>query len=1070
MPENMRMNTSNNCRADLISLPLAWCVAPLLGLGALFANPVGHCADASSSESPLLKPAFAASAEELLTFANACDYDLGSADVDFLLDEGLFRIDSAGKRTTISRQVYRCLTRDAFKQHGVVHASWSSWYEDCPRIEARVISPDRQIHVLDDDTIEEIRIPSNQAYVFTDAKLLRAPLPGLAVGCVVETRITTCERRPFSIAGSAGSFQFGMLEAPTRLARVVVEAPVSTSLRYHTLRCDALPLVKRDDNLQVVTLSFGPIPALYEELEQNLPSDMSPAPMFIFTTFRSWNDVAKDYAAIVERQLAESDLNEVVCDVLGPTGSQDSRRAAELLLDYMKERIRYTAVSFGSAAIVPDKPQETLQRRYGDCKDLATLYVGLLRTAGLEADVALLRTGSDLDAIRDLPHLSCFNHAIVYLRDDPTMWIDPTDTFTPLGELSVRNQGRFALVANQRTTDLVRIARQTTVENRFARSCEITFTDTGRAEAATLTTYGGGTAPLARASYASADQKRRRDWLRQQGLESLGTDKLIEFSCTQPEDLKSPFQIKALYAETSLATVDHPNAYVVLPLYDALDWLPFDLTGPPDRSRVASTEDETKPRKQRAHPLELPFPFRHELQYRVIPAPGYAPAEWPEDQTLDLGPAKLEVTYRAEEDDSMRVSVVFDSGPGRFSAEEVRESRQKIEALGEEQGYQDWTALLHFEQTAAMLLESGRLREAVAAYHQLLRQYPDDPARHTQFAHALLTLGLGDLARTHARRAVELAPEGRSAQHTLGYVLAHNRIGEYLQPGFDRAGAVAAYDKALQLEPERVEALWEYGMLLEHDADGVLFGNREFTNSAIAAFAAAYEQEEIEDLLDQLVTAMYSAGRVEEALKLLENENASPTRDLLLLAGIAATEGVDACLERAAAIRPARTQRQLLLQQVMGTLSYFREYPAAADVARRLADNSPHRTVLLRQAAGLDTLSRYQPDEKAEEDPIGLVRLVMANALVHGTFSSRLKRFVANVPEETDMAFDCGLPSWLERLRVIARDNVFPPRRVTDIVTEFEYEEVEGGMDFHRILVKHKLRARAIMERRRPAL
>ena len=94
-------------------------------------------------------------------------------------------------------------------RNGVVHAFWSPWHQDRPSIHARVISPDGEVHTLDENTIEEIQIPSGQANVFTDAKLLRAPLPALAVGCVVETEVLTREHRPFSTAGGSGSFQLG---------------------------------------------------------------------------------------------------------------------------------------------------------------------------------------------------------------------------------------------------------------------------------------------------------------------------------------------------------------------------------------------------------------------------------------------------------------------------------------------------------------------------------------------------------------------------------------------------------------------------------------------------------------------------------------------------------------------------------------------------------------------------------------------------------------------------------------------------------------------------------------------
>ena len=83
-------------------------------------------------------------------------------------------------------------------------------------------------------------------------------------------------------------------------------------------------------------------------------------------------------------------------------------------------------MEFGKGAIVPRSSRETLARRYGDCKDQATLLVAMLRVAGIRAQVALLRTGRYADVAPALPGLGDFDHAIVYIPGDRPMWIDPS--------------------------------------------------------------------------------------------------------------------------------------------------------------------------------------------------------------------------------------------------------------------------------------------------------------------------------------------------------------------------------------------------------------------------------------------------------------------------------------------------------------------------------------------------------------------------------------------------------------------------------------------------------------------
>ena len=122
-----------------------------------------------------------------------------------------------------------------------------------------------------------------------------------------------------------------------------------------------------------------------------------------------------------------------------------------------------------------------------------------------------------------------------------------------------------------------------------------------------------------------------------------------------------------------------------------------------------------------------------------------------------------------------------------------------------------------------------------------------------------------------------------------------------------------------------------------------VFRNPEFVDAAIAEFAAVYEKHKDETLLDSLVSAMYVRGKTEDAKKLLESENASPTRDMHLLLAIAVTESVDACVKRAAEMRPAGTQRQLLLEQLIFDAELLSRIPGGRGDCQQLAADSPQK-------------------------------------------------------------------------------------------------------------------------------
>ena len=74
-------------------------------------------------------------------------------------------------------------------------------------------------------------------------------------------------------------------------------------------------------------------------------------------------------------------IGKSLLDSLGSVDLRSARTSHEIPANLTRllraERVRYTGVEFGQAAIVPTEPREVISRHYGDCKDKATLLVAL---------------------------------------------------------------------------------------------------------------------------------------------------------------------------------------------------------------------------------------------------------------------------------------------------------------------------------------------------------------------------------------------------------------------------------------------------------------------------------------------------------------------------------------------------------------------------------------------------------------------------------------------------------------------------------------------------------------------
>ncbi len=394
--------------------------------------------------------------------------------------------------------------------------------------------------------------------LYSDDKLLRAPLPAISVGAVVEEEIETREVRSLFDHGIVERFLLTQ-QYPVRKLRLAIDAPAALPLKYEVIGSDAKADSSEADGRKRLVFELGPLPATPSP-EPYLPAEDMKTPQVVFSTGKSWADVAAVYADLVESHL---DLDTVRPTAEKAIGKEtDRRKIIELLLAALRGQIRYTGVEFGKAAIVPRSSRETLARRYGDCKDQATLLVAMLRVAGIPAQVALLRTGRYDDIAPNLPGLGDFDHAIVYVPGDSKgdtsrqgdspviadtktgtvpMWIDPSARCAPAGWLPLMDQDRLALVAGRETQGLVHTATMDYKENASQQVVELFPTDNGKGRARVSVSPGGSCAEDLREDYASlgikALRKRWRDYFKDQ-YHSRSSPRL---DYTPPLDLTKPF-------------------------------------------------------------------------------------------------------------------------------------------------------------------------------------------------------------------------------------------------------------------------------------------------------------------------------------------------------------------------------------------------------------------------------------------------------------------------------------------------------------------------------------------------
>jgi transglutaminase-like putative cysteine protease len=243
------------------------------------------------------------------------------------------------------------------------------------------------------------------------------------------------------------------------------------------------------------------VPAL--DVEDAIPSWYEPWQSVQVSEFASWHDVALWANAMF--QLDEQsvlEVRELANDLRATHRTRDAQITAAIR--FVQDDIRYLGLEMGRNSHQPHQPWETLDARWGDCKDKSLLLVALLRELGIEAYPALVNTRLQDRLDQRLPSPFLFDHVIAQVIDGGrTYWVDGTisDQGGTLAAIDTPSDGR-ALIVRPETTALARVLTTAKAATRV----EHTYTTTKYDAPALLevrTTYSGGDADAKRSELAT---------------------------------------------------------------------------------------------------------------------------------------------------------------------------------------------------------------------------------------------------------------------------------------------------------------------------------------------------------------------------------------------------------------------------------------------------------------------------------------------------------------------------------------------------------------------------------------
>ena len=901
------------------------------------------------------------------------------SDVTVLLNELHFSYDAAGRLLETRHLIYRIENQKGVEGWAEVSGQWEAWHQDKPEIKARVITLEGTEHWLDAKTLNDVPVHEDAPDMYSDERRYGGPLPAVAPGAIIEQQVIVRDTAPLFTAGVVERLTL-QWNVPVNKTHVVISHPDSLPLKYQVhLLPDAVVTKSSQNGLETITLDQGPQIAHGAQLD-HLPPDYVQHPEIEFSTGTSWQQIAAEYARVSYAKLRPADVQPLLAKINTKDGNRND--VIRRIVAALHKNVRYTGVEFGESSLIPEFPSETLKRRYGDCKDKAMLLVAMLRTSGISANLALLDTGPGREINPDLPGMGLFDHAIVYLPaagTDPELWIDATARYSKVGTLPWMDYGRNALVVTENTPSLRQTPELTADQNVHREFREFTLAEYGMAKIVETNDLIGPEDADYR-DYYSSDSKEVRENGETYVKDMYLADSLTSIEHGDLSDLEKPAAIR-FTTTGKRGNTDFNRAVVAIRVEGLFDRVPKYFRTPEDKPAATdqpTDADESEKPKPRTADWRI-VPSTTEWRYKITAPLGFKLRALPPDKNDKVDTIAFTQKYSANSQGTEVEAILrVENTTTKLTAQEAKDLRDAVVKARNSD-----PIFITFDNIGQSLIAAGKIKEGLAAYREVAAEHPKEALHKLQLAQALLANGMGEQARAVALEATILEPNSAVAFSTLADVRKDDLIGRVLKKGMDLDGAIAAYRKAMALDPKDKDIRANLSFLLEYDAKGTRYSEKAPLKDAVVVLRELKKMDEPYSRTydDNILFDLWYAHDPQGVLDYAATLPATDARKGLTLAAVALLQGVDAALKKSLEITTEDKGRSQILVNAGTVLMRVRQYPQAAALLTEAARGQSNASQLMRSAAMFAKAKPYSELKMDASDPRSVVQQIFGEML-----------------------------------------------------------------------------------------
>lgn len=567
---------------------------------------------------------------------------------DFALaDVRVQELYSSGLSRTHVQQIFFIGSQDAADAHRISSIRYSPASEELRVLRARVWKPGGQ--VLQAQELGDREFADPVASMHYDLRLRQLRFPELEKGSMVELEYSlTPSVRVSPYPGYFGELVLLAGQQAAALKRYVLIAPAETTIYVHAEKTGPASIT-RSGKSKAFLWEARSVPPVSREPRS--PGATETSPYVHVSTMADWNRLGAWYADLVRPQFAlDQPLLEEVARLTKAARTGRDKIAA--IQEFVLRSTRYVALEFGVYSYKPYPVAQTFARRFGDCKDKAALMIAMLGAAGIDAELALVRTRSLGNVAEEPASIAPFDHAVVYIPKFD-LWLDGTAEYA-MRELPPEDQGALALTVNLNgAARLHRVPVSRTADNYTHRVIHAAIMSQGVLHFSGSTLTRGQDAPELRQEMAVREQQ--LDLFRRDLAEVFPTVQVDSVAVHGAEGLDGDVSVDF---QGALNSFQHQRVVLL-----RSSWM--------RRAYVA----DLAPASARTQDLLLPSPWTTEEEIHIALPAGAEVRALPSDENIASGFGSIKLHYSKSGSEILVQSrVQFE--PTRVSAQDYPAFRQ----------------------------------------------------------------------------------------------------------------------------------------------------------------------------------------------------------------------------------------------------------------------------------------------------------------------------------------------------------------------------------------------------------